>query len=835
MLLINFRDYITKPLCMSKIIRSIFLASLLLISNIVVLSARNVKGDTDLKIWFTKPGTAWLESLPLGNGRIGALVSGGVEEEKLILNEATLYSGGPHNYENMPDLSGAIDIVARMIRNGDYLGADEYGTRHLTGQASPCFQPLGEMILQFSGIQNYSNYKRELDLATAVTKVNFNSEGSAFSREIFISHPDDVIVIRLRSDKKGALNFLLSMKSIHPTLQSTPAGKNGFVYTGQVPGFVLRRTLEWVEERKQTWKYPEIWDKDGTRKPGTSAIMYDGKGIKFEVRVRAISCDGKISTDTQGLMVKNAKEAVLAIAIATSFNGFDKDPVTNGIPPAEKTKAAIEKVASKSYHQLLMNHLADYQKLFGRVSLDLPASKSQISQPTDVRKAANANALDPSLEALYFQYGRYLLISSSRPGGQPVNLQGLWNVDIVPPWGSNYTNNINIQMNYWPAETTNLSECTEPLTQFVKDISVNGSKVAGKMYHLPGWVLHHTTSLWRGAHPADIDASTSFWPMAGGWYCQHLWDHYLFTTDLEYLRNIAYPLMRGSAEFYSAWLVIDEKGHLLTPVSTSPENQFLYLDENGRQQSSGMSAGSTLDMAIIRELFVNTIEAGKLLKIDNEFCKKLEDKLQNLLPYQIGSKGQLLEFSKEFNEGPPRHNTSPFYPLYPGTQFTPGKTPELTQAIKTLIINRTGKRIEGGGWPGAWHAALWARLKDGDKCLPYINGLIGRTFLNFFNGSGTTFQIDANLGYAAAVAEMLLQSHDSVIELLPALPKAWPSGEVNGLCARGGFVVSISWEGGKVTSASIASKKGGDCKIRYREKMINLSLKAGEKRKLIDL
>ncbi len=814
---------------MSKITGFTILVSILHFFN---LSAFSAGAEKDLRIWFTKPGTAWHESLPLGNGRIGALVSGGVEEEKIILNEATLYSGGPHNYDNMPDLSGAVDIVAQMIRNGDYVGADEYGTRRLTGQASPCFQPLGEMLLKFPGSGKYSDYNRELDLTKAVARVHYRQDGSDFTREVFISHPDDAMVIRLRSDKAGALNFTLSMKSIHPTLQFAPAGNNGFIFTGQVPGFVLRRTLEWVEERKQTWKYPEIWDKDGKRKPGTSAIMYNGKGIKFEVRARILSCDGLVSTDTQGLIVKNAKEAVLAIAVATSFNGFDKDPVLNGVNPAEKTLAVLDKIITKSYNELLKNHLADYQNLFSRVSLDLPALKSQISQPTDLRKASNAKTLDASLEALYFQYGRYLLISSSRPGGQPVNLQGLWNVDIVPPWGSNYTNNINIQMNYWPAETTNLSECTEPLSQFVKEISVNGSKVATKMYHLPGWVLHHTTSLWRGAHPADIDASTSFWPMAGGWICQHLWDHYIFTNDLDYLRKTAYPSMKGAAEFYSGWLKSDANGHLLTPVSTSPENQFLYLDEYGRLLSSGMSSGSTLDMAIIRELFKNTIYAAKILQVDPEFRSTLEDKLARLLPYQIGSKGQLLEFSKEFIEGPPRHNTSPFYPLYPGTQFTLKGTPELTESVKKLIISRTGSRMTGGGWPGAWHTALWARLKEGDTCLPYLTGLINRTFLNLFNGGGNVFQIDGNLGYTAAVTEMLIQSHEGEIELLPALPKAWGSGSFKGLCARGGYVVDVSWESGKIKSAYITSPKGGNCKVRFGTKTIEIKLSAGERKRL---
>jgi alpha-L-fucosidase 2 len=828
-------QFVAKKIIMRK--KIIFCVAFLLVGMVFIsksgFSGEKQEGsnslpDKDLKLWFSRPATQWQEALPLGNGRIGAMVFGGVNQERVILNEATLYSGVPHKYDSLPDYTGYLDIISHMIRNGDYADAGEYGDKHITGEASPCFQPLGDLVFQFPGSGDCSDYLRELDLSKALSSVRYAQNGTNFSREVFISHPDNAMIIRMKSDTKGAISFTMSMESQHPTLQSSPQAKNEFSYTGQVAGFVLRRTLEWVEERNQQWKYPDIWDKEGKRKPGAASILYNGKGIKFEVRIRVLNCDGKISTNDKGLKIEKASEVILAVAIASSFNGYDKNPTTEGIDPSGQTRKVIDQLAKKTYGRIFNSHLTDYQNLFNKASLHLESSEAQMDQPTDIRKLNHANAPDPSLEALFFQYGRYLLISSSRVGGQPVNLQGLWNVDVVPPWGSNYTTNINTQMNYWLAETTNLAECHEPLFRFLEEISVTGGKVASQMYQRPGWVLHHTTSLWRGAHPVDINAPTSFWPMAGGWFCQHLWEHYQFTLDREFLKNTAYPLMKGAASFYNAWLVPNEQGYLVTPVSTSPENQFLYVNKHGQTLSGGMSEGSTLDMAVIRELFKNTVDAGKLLNADAEFCAKLEANLPKLLPYQVGSNGQLLEFSKEFIEGPPRHNTSPYYPLYPGTQFTLRKTPALTESLKTLMINRSGSRVNGGGWPGVWYAALWARLHEGDKSLSYLKGVLGRTFMNLFSGSGTTFQIDANLGYTASVVEMLLQSHDGEIEMLPALPKTWESGSVKGFRARGGYEVSMNWQNGNLIGASVKSISDGVVKLRLGTKTAAYTLRKGE-------
>ena len=812
--------------------------SLLIINGINTNSV--AKPADNLKIWYTKPATGWLESLPLGNGRIGAMVLGGISEERIILNESTLYSREFPIFDTLPNIARHIDILTRMIRNGEYADADEYSTKHVTGPAVPCYQPLGDLIFRFSGQDDCVNYTRELDLTSATAKVSYKAGGVGFTREIFLSHPDNALIIKLKSDKKGKLNFKIEMESVHPTARFSTDTKE-LTFTGQVPGFALRRTFEWVEEWGQQWKYPEVWDKNGKRRtdvifstdPKTGRpipVIYNGKGIKFETKLRILHCDGQVVAGEEGLSVKNAQEVVIAVAVATGFNGFDKDPITEGLNPATLNQTTLSKLNQKSYNQLLRNHISDYQNLFNRVSLQIPDLQSKTKLTTEERKTNYSLLSDPSFAALYFQFGRYLLISSSREGGQPANLQGLWCVDIIPPWASAYTININMQMNYWPAELTNLSECHEPLFQFLKDVSVTGNRVARDMYKLPGWVLHHNSSLWRGAHPVDWYGFISFWPMGGGWLCRHLWQHYLYTKDIRFLRETAYPIMKGSAQFYNSWLVEDNQ-RWVTPVSNSPENQFIYIDEHGQQKYAGMGMASSLDMAIIRELFQNTIEAQKLLQVDVDFSPVLAGKLAQLYPYQIGKnnqKGQFLEYFKEFIESPPRHNTSPYYPLYPGDQFTLEKNTELTQAVKTLMVNRTDERPAGGGWVGAWYAALWARLGEKEKIPSYLEALVSRTHLNLFSGGGDVFQIDANLGYTAAVAEMLLQSYSGEIKLLPALPDIWPSGTITGLCAEGGFEVSMIWKDKYLVSATIKSKIANSAKIRYGEKRMELNMKAGE-------
>ncbi|MDR3261320.1 MAG: glycoside hydrolase family 95 protein [Tannerella sp.] len=822
--------HIKKSICLYAV------AALLLTAGTRAAEAQS--GD-DLKIWYSQPATDWLGAIPLGNGRIGAMALGGVSEERIILNESSLYSRESPVLDTLPNLEKHLDIIARMIKNGNYADAEEYATKHVTGTAVPCYQPLGDILFQFQGQDGFTDYTRELDLSSAVAKVRYQVGDAGFTREMFTSYPDNALIIRFKSDRKGRLNFNVRMESVHPTVHLT-AEKKEVVFTGQLPGLALRRTFEWVEEWGQQWKYPDVWEKDGKRKPESTffnpdpqgndhyPVVYNGKGIKFEARLRILRCDGQVSTDNNGLRVSGAQEVVIAVAVASGFNGFDKDPVTEGLSADTENRTVLSALANKPYSRLLQNHVADYQRLFNRVSLQIPREQSKTALTTEQRKTGYSLSSDPSFAALQFQFGRYLLISSSREGGQPANLQGIWNVDIIPPWGSAYTTNINMQMNYWAAEATNLSECHEPVFNFLKEVSVTGSRVAREMYNRPGWVLHHNTSVWRGAHPVDWFGQISFWPMGGGWLCRHLWQHYQYTKDLPFLRETAYPVLKGAAEFYNAWLADDGNGHWVTPISVSPENAFIYIDETGRQKMAGMSMASSLDLAVIRELFQYTIEAENILHVDGGLSPALADKLSRLYPYQIGQRGQFLEYFKEFIESPPRHNTSPYYPLYPGDQFTLQKNSALAQSVKTLMLNRTDSRPPGGGWVGAWYVALWARLGEGDRTLPYIEALVSRTHQNLFSGGGSVFQIDANLGFTAAVTETLLQSHSGELNLLPALPGAWPVGTVKGLCGEGGFEVSMSWQEKRLTSATVKSKTAGHAKIRYGEKIIEREMKPGE-------
>ena len=766
-----------------------------------------------LRLWYREPAKNWLAALPLGNGRLGALVFGGVDDEKLTLNEDTLYSEEAGSRDLPLDITKDFDDVVRMIRSGEYAEADVYVTKHWLGRSWPCYQPLADLHIRFGGSGEATEYVRELDLAEAVCRVRYRRGGAAFEREVFASRPDDVIVVRLSADRR--FDFHLSAESVHPTARMAAEGSDQIVLRGQLPGIALRRTLEFVEQKGDQWKYPEIWNRDGSRKPFAKQVLYgnevDGRGMRFEMRVRVVAPGSRMRAVATGMEFAGAHEAVILIGAASSFNGYDRSPSRQGVDPAARTRPAVEKAAGRSYRELRSAHVADYKSLFDRVTLELGESTDQSALPLPERLAKFGNGADAPLAALYFQYGRYLTIASSRTGSQPMNLQGLWNVDVIPPWGGAYTTNINLQMNYWAVETANLADCHEPLFHMLEELSVTGAKVARDMYHRPGWVMHHDTTIWRDAQPVDNEAYFSFWPMAGGWLCRHLWEHYRFKPDQAFLRRI-YPILKGAAEFYSSWLVEDGAGFLVTPVSSSPENQFYYTGKDGKQQTAGIAMGCTLDMAVIRELFANTVEAARLLDLDADFRKTLASQSAKLLPYRVGSRGQLLEYYREFKEVPPRHNTSPFYPLYPGEQITPRGTPELAAAERKLLEERVRNR---GHWPSAWHACCWARLGMGDRAFESIQALIASSsHPNLFNGGGEIFQIDGNLGGTAGIAEMLLQSHAGEVELLPALPARWNRGTVRGLRARGGLEVEMAWSNGRLERCSLRAAVAGTHRIR---------------------
>ena len=628
----------------------------------------------------------------------------------------------------------------------------------------------------------------------------------------------------------------MNFSSVHPTCSSETPSKNLLVFKGQAPGFVLRRTLEHVESKNDQHKYPEIYNADGTRKPFAKQVLYgdevDGKGMFFEAQLKVRNTGGELTKTENGLQVSNADEVVLLLSMATSFNGFDKSPSREGKDPAEINRKIIEKAKGKSIEELKIRHASDYKNLFDRVKFELKSD--DLSNLTTPERLKNYIAnKDFNLNTLLFQYGRYLMISGSRPGGQPLNLQGIWNAEVIPPWNSSYTININTEMNYWPAEVTNLSECHEPLFRMIKECAINGTETAKNMYGNKGWVTLHNVDIWRQTYPVDNEARYSFWPMAQGWLTSHMWERYLFTEDEVFLKKELYPIVKGVAEFYADWLVENKDLFLLTPVSTTPENAF-YTPE---KQIATVSQGTTMDMAIIKETFTRTILASEKLGVDENFRLEIKEQLAKLLPYKIGSKGQLQEWSVDFEEPEPQHrHLSHLYGFHPGDQITREKTPELFEAVRKTLELRGDAAT---GWSMGWKINFWARMFDGDHALKIISNLFnyveegsteytgGGLYSNLFDAH-PPFQIDGNFGFTAGVAEMLLQSHEDKIRLLPALPTDWSTGKISGLKARGNIEVSLEWKDGTLLDATLKSHKDKAVFVEYSGKTIEVQLKQNQ-------
>jgi alpha-L-fucosidase 2 len=780
------------------------------------LTSTTLAAENPLKLWYDKPAANWNEALPIGNGRLGGMVFGGVTEEHVQLNEDTLVSGFP-GYRDLPlDVRTDYSHVTDLIAHRDFNQAGKEVTQHWLGASWACYQPLGDLFFDFAKQAAVEHYTREVDLNDAVSRVHYTSGGVNFTREAFASHPDEAIVLRFTADKPGSISFRVHLTSPHPVQFKTDGDR--LEMRGQLPGTVLRRTLDWVEERGDTWKYPQIWDKDGKRLPGASQVIYDGRGLHFDARLVVHSKGGKVSADEDSLSVAGADEAVIVYTAASSYGGFDQPPVD----ASAKADGFLQRAAKLDYATLLDHHLQDYHALFNRVKFDLG---KQTDQPTDER----LSAADATLPALYFQYGRYLMISGSRPGGQPLNLQGIWNNEVIPPWCCQYTLNINLEMNYWPAEVCNLSECAEPLFQLIDELAINGRKVAHDMYGRRGWVAHHNTTIWADAQPVDNVAQVAFWPMAGGWLCQHLFEHYRFTGDESFLRDRAYPVMKGACQFYLDWLVENGKGQLVTPVASSPENLFAYTDADGKEETASISSGSSMDMEIIRDLFTNTLQSVEILKTDADLQKTLKNSLAKLFPPQIGARGQLQEWDEDFAETEPEHrHVSHLFSLFPSDLVSPRGTPALAAAAKkTLELRGDG----GTGWSMAWKINFWARLEDGDHALKMVNHLLTDSTLSNMLDTCPPFQIDGNFGGTSGIAEMLLQSYEPVpadtaqgtspyiISLLPALPSAWPNGSVKGLRARGGFEVDVDWKNGKVADYRISAKEPRPVMIRINGRL----------------
>jgi alpha-L-fucosidase 2 len=766
------------------------------------------------KLWYNQPAKRWVEALPVGNGKIGAMIFGDPENELLQLNESTLYSGGPVRDKINPKAASYLPAIRQaLLRDSDYATADRL-TKNMQGYFTESYLPLGDLVFKqsFHGTK-VSNYYRDLNITDAVANTRFSVAGTTYKREVFVSGPANVLVMKVTADRPGAISFAASLRSqLHYNIIET--SEHEIVMDGKAPAHVE----------------PSYYN-PADRNPVVYEDSTDCNGMRFEVRLKILIRGGSVYTDTDGVHVSGADEATVYLTAATSFNGFDKCPAKDGKNEQEAALQNLTNAIKKTYNVLKKEHINDYNKYFNRVSFQITDSigknNPQNTLPTDERlKAYSKGAYDPGMESLYFQYGRYLLISCSRPGGPPANLQGIWNNELRAPWSSNYTININTEMNYWPAEVTNLSEMHLPLLTFLRGLSVTGRQTAKEFYNARGWVANHNSDIWATSNPVgDLgtgDPVWANWPMGGAWLCRHLWEHYAYTQDKKFLVDSAYPLMKGAALFMCDLLVEDGKGHLVTAPSVSPENKF--KDVNGLPQ--GVSVASTMDISIIRDLFTNVAEAAKVLNRDTAFRDSILFKRSRLFPMRVGNKGQLLEWYRDFIETDPLHrHASHLYGLYPGKEIN-SATPEFFAAAKkTLELRGDG----GTGWSRGWKINWWARLRDGNHAYHLIRQLLqytesdkiemhngGGTYPNFFDAH-PPFQIDGNFAGCAGMAEMLLQSHEEFIDILPALPAAWPNGNISGLCARGGFEVAMQWQKGRLQSGQIKSLAGQTCLVKCHQ------------------
>ena len=751
--------------------------SLFLICSIFV-SAKETPNN--LNLWYNKPAQKWTEALPIGNGRLGAMIFGGVENDRIQFNEETLWTGAPNDYAH----KGAyqyLDKIRQLLFDGKQKEAEDLGLKEFMGipVRQKAYQAFGDLNLHFANQAAFTNYHRELDLKNALCRVTYQLNGVNYTREYLSSNPDQVIAICLSASQKKALNFTLDMDALHEA-KTTTANGNSLTLKVQV--------------------------KDGA--------------LRGVATLKVVS-DGTVSAKGNQLSVSGAKTATIYLVAATNYVNY-KDVGGN---PEQKTEQTLAKVEPKKYEQVRGSHIADYQKLFNRFDVQF-GENDRVKLPTNERIIEfNKTPDDPQFLALYIQYGRYLLISSSRPGTQPANLQGIWNDQLAPSWDSKWTVNINTEMNYWPVEIANLSECQEPLYSMISDCAETGKIVAKEHYNTTGWVLHHNTDIWRGAAPIN-HSNHGIWVSGGAWLSLHMWEHYQFSQDKQFLAERAYPLMRGAAEFFTQFLTVDPKsGYLISTPSNSPEY-------------GGLVAGPTMDHQIIRALFRSCIDASEILGMDQAFASRLKEMLPKIAPNQIGKYGQLQEWMEDKDDPNNKHrHVSHLWAVYPGNEINWQQTPELMKAARQSLIYRGD---DGTGWSLAWKINFWARFLDGNHAYDMVKLLFrpvqienavytsgGGSYTNLFDAH-PPFQIDGNFGAPAGMIEMLVQSQLNEIAILPALPDALPSGKISGVCARGGFELTFSWEGGKLQKLQILSKAGRKCKLHYGDKVVEMNTEKGK-------
>jgi len=754
----------------------------------------SAKSINRLKLWYNQPAATWEEALPVGNGRLGAMVFGDPVHERLQLNEESLWAGSKINNNNPGALKHLPELRDALFKD-EYTRAWELSSKHLLGTPPRIrsYQPLGDLLIDYEWSGPPAVYLRELDLETGIATTEFEVAGKRYRQEVFASAPDNLLVVRVSSSNGGLITASMALRRERDAvIQTSPEGR--LHLTGEI--LDLESPLEG---------------------PG-------GPHMRFAAELRLISRNGMAGVADKGLKVIGSEEILLLVTAATDYN-VSKLDFDRSLDAAAMCRTIVDKAAGYSAEQLVRRHLSDYQPVFNRMSLRL-GTDSFDSLPTDLRlQRVRDGKEDNGLMALYFQYGRYLLMSSSRkPAVLPANLQGIWNKDLNAAWNSDFHTNINLQMNYWPAEVCNLSETSVILSAFLEKLTAPGAITAREMYGAQGWTLHHLTDPFGRTGVAD--GVWGITPMNGPWMTFPVYEHYLFTRDLQFLRTTAYPLLKGSAEFVLDFLIESPEGYLVTNPSHSPENAFITP---GRRDTSALTYAATIDLEIINALFDYCIEASQTLGVDRDFAQRLREARKRLPPLRINAKGTIQEWIQDFEELEPGHrHMSHLLGLYPLAQISP-ETPELFKAAQATIERRLAHGGGHTGWSRAWIINFFARLRNGEKAYENLLGLLGKSTLNNLFDTHPPFQIDGNFGGTAGIAEMLIQSHQGVISLLPALPQAWDEGEVSGLCARGGFVVDMKWKNHRLTEATVLSKHDGAITLVFNGKKHQLSLKTGEK------